>query len=83
MRSLQDDYNLLIDRIGEVNRIGKDMNIVITEARNASGKNKDSIILEYIHSNLPSLVSKLRGLTDVQGDSSMVYCFNLGGNRSG
>jgi hypothetical protein len=82
MRSLQDDYNLLIDRIGEVNRIGKDMNIVITEARNATGKNKESIILEYIHSNLPNLISKLRSLTDVQGESSMVYLLYVGGNPS-
>jgi hypothetical protein len=72
MRGLEDDYNLLIDRIGEVNTIGHDMSMVLQEAKNATEKNKENVVLEYLISNLPNLVSKLKTLTDIQGNRIQV-----------
>jgi hypothetical protein len=72
MRSLQDDYNLLIDRITEVNQLGRNMSLVLTEAKNVIGKKDNVFILEYIQNNLPALVSKLKDLTNVENDSETV-----------
>ncbi len=72
MRSLQDDYNLLIDRITEVNQLGRNMSLVLTEAKNVVGKKDNVFILEYIQNNLPALVSKVKDLTNVENDSETV-----------
>jgi hypothetical protein len=77
MQALEDDYNLLIDRIVEVNKVCMKMEIVLEEVKNTLPKDGNNELVDYVQSSFSELTIKLKELTDINSDNEKAILFNF------
>lgn len=55
---MQDDYNELVERMTNVNVVGQDLQFLIDEAKAALLKTTTNEVVDYMQTNMESLVER-------------------------